>query len=196
MPQLPGGFYYTGTLLVRAGNITEATDYFSRALALNHDYAEALDAMGMILANQQKPAEAAKWFKRAIRADPSYVESYLNLGFVQQNQGENDAAAANYQQAANLEPQGPADYFNRASVAASHFQWNEAIACLRAVVKAKPIFWQAHYQLGIQLAGKKPNRGSGKTISETIRYRPGFYSSVFRLGNRPGHTGQTGSGAG
>ena len=31
VPQLPGGYYYTGTLLVREGKITEAADYFSRA---------------------------------------------------------------------------------------------------------------------------------------------------------------------
>ena len=74
VPQLPGGFYYTGTLLVRAGQIAEAADYFSRALAINHDYAEALDAMGVISANQQKPVGAANWFKRAIRANPDYVE--------------------------------------------------------------------------------------------------------------------------
>ena len=54
VPRLPGGYYYTGTLLVREGRITEAVEYFSRALAIRGDYAEALDAMGKVLANQQK----------------------------------------------------------------------------------------------------------------------------------------------
>jgi tetratricopeptide (TPR) repeat protein len=82
------------------------------------------------------------------------VDTYLNLGFLQQNQGEIDAAMACYQKAANLEPEGPADYFNRANTAAALYRWDEVIACLRAVVKAKPEFWQARYQLGIQLAAK------------------------------------------
>ena len=47
-----------------------------------------------------------------------------------------------------------ADSFNRANVAVSRYQWDEAIACLRAVVKAKPEFWQARYQLGVQLVRK------------------------------------------
>ena len=54
VPQLPGGFYYTGTLLVREGNVNEATNYFLRALAIQSDYAQAETAMGEVLANQQK----------------------------------------------------------------------------------------------------------------------------------------------
>jgi Tfp pilus assembly protein PilF len=75
-------------MLVRAGKITEASDYFLRALALRNDRADAQNAMGEILANQQKTAEAIDWFKRAARANPDYVETYLNLGFLQQSQGE------------------------------------------------------------------------------------------------------------
>jgi tetratricopeptide (TPR) repeat protein len=182
VPQLPGGFYFTGTLLIRAEKNAEAADYFSRALTINHDYAEALDAMGVISANRQNPAAAAKWFKRAIHANPDYVETYINLGFLQQNQGENDAALASYQQAASLEPEGPADYFHRANVAASRYQWDEAIADLRAVVKAKPEFWQARYQLGVQLAAKGEIDEAEKQFSAVIHYRPDFYPAHQDLG--------------
>jgi tetratricopeptide (TPR) repeat protein len=182
VPWLPGGYYYTGTLLIRAGNITEAADYFSRALALNRNYAEALDAMGTILANQQKIPEATGWFKRAIRANPDYVEPYLNLGFLQQNQGQNDDAMACYQQAASLEPEGPADYFCRANFAAARFQWDDAIADLRAVVKARPEFWQARYQLAVQLAAKGETDEAEKQFSAVIYYRPDFSPAHLDLG--------------
>ncbi|HMP81342.1 MAG TPA: tetratricopeptide repeat protein [Verrucomicrobiota bacterium] len=183
MPHLPGGFYYTGTLLVRAGMITEAVDYFSRALALRSNYAEVMDSMGAILANQQKPAEATVWFKRAIRAKPEYVEPYLNLGFLQENQGENAAARASYQQAASLEPDGPADYFNRASIAASRYQSEAAIAHLRAVINAKPEFWQARHQLGIQLAAKGELDEAEKQFSAASYYRPDFVPAHLARGN-------------
>jgi tetratricopeptide (TPR) repeat protein len=182
VPQSPGGYYYVGTLLVREGKITEAAEYFSRAIAIRSDYAEAQNGMGEILANQQKTAEAIRWFNRAIRANPSYVEPYLNLGFLQQNQGEIDAAMANYQKAANLEPDGPADYFNRANTAAALYRWDEVIACLRAVVKAKPQFWQARYQLGIQLAAKGKTEEAQTQFSETIRFRPDFIPAHLDLG--------------
>jgi tetratricopeptide (TPR) repeat protein len=182
VPQLPGGYYYAGTLLVREGKIAEAADYFSRAIAIRSDYAEAEDAMGEILSNQQKTAEAIHWFKRAIRANPNYVEPYLNLGFLQQSRGEVDAAMASYQKAASLEPEGPADYFNRANMAAALYRWDEVIACLRAVVKAKPEFWQARYQLGIQLAANEKTEEAQTQFSETIRYRPDFIPAHLNLG--------------
>jgi tetratricopeptide (TPR) repeat protein len=191
VPQSPEIFYHTGAYLVRAGRITEAVDYFSHALAMRGNYTEALNAMGEILANQQKTTEAVGWFKRAIRADPNYVEPYLDLGFLQQSQGQDGAAMINYQKAASLEPDGPADYFNRANIAASSYHWDEAITCLRAVVKARPEFWQAHDQLGIQLAAKGETAEAQVQFSEVTHYRPDFVQAHFDLGTTFATQGKT-----
>jgi tetratricopeptide (TPR) repeat protein len=181
-PQLPGGYYYAGTLLVRAGKISEASKFFLQTLAIRSDRADAQNAMGEILANQQKTTEAMDWFKRAIRANPDYVETYINLGFLQQGHGDVDAAMANYQKAANLEPNGPADYFNRANIAANSYQWDEAIACWFTTAQTKPDFWQAHYQLAVQLASKGEIEEAAKQLSEVIRYRPDFVQAHLDLG--------------
>jgi tetratricopeptide (TPR) repeat protein len=182
VPQIPGVFYYVGTLLVRAGRINEATAYFSRAIALRSDYAEALNEMGEIRANRQKTTEALRWFTRAIRANPNYVETYLNLGFLQQGQGKVDAAMASFQKAASLEPEGPADYFNRANVAVALNRWDEASADLRAVIKAKPQFWQARYMLGVELAATGETAEAQTQFSEIVRYRPDLAQAHFYLG--------------
>jgi tetratricopeptide (TPR) repeat protein len=182
VPQLPGGFYYTGTLLVRDGKISEATNYFLHAVAIQSDYAQAETAMGEVLANQQKSAEAVRWFERAIQSNPKYVETYLALGFLEQDQGNTPAAMANYQKAADLEPDGPADFFNRANIAAGRYQWDEAVADLEGVVKAKPEFWQAHYQLGIQLAANGKNAQAQREFLEAIHYRPDFAPAHLYLG--------------
>jgi tetratricopeptide (TPR) repeat protein len=182
VPQLPGGYYYVGTLLVREGKITEAREYFLQTLAIRSDRADAQTAMGEIMANQQKPVEAIDWFKRALQSNPGYVEAYIGLGFLQQSQGDTDAAMASYQKAASLEQDGPADYFNRANIAASQYQWDEATACLRAVVKAKPDFWQARYQLGVQLAAKGEAEEAEKQFSAVIYYRPDFIQAHLDLG--------------
>jgi tetratricopeptide (TPR) repeat protein len=181
-PQTPGLYYYVGTLLIRDGRTGEAADYFSRAMAIRQNYVEAQNEMGEILANKQKNTEAADWFKRAIRSNPNYAETYINLGFLRQNLGETADATANYQIAANLEPEGPADYFNRANIAASLYQWDKAIVCLRAIVATKPQFWQARYQLGIQLAAKSENEEAQNQFLETIRWRPDFVPAHLELG--------------
>ncbi len=181
VPQ-PKAYYYTGTLLVREGKISEATNYFLRAVAIQGDYAQAETAMGEVFANEQKTADAVRWFERAIRSDPKYVETYLALGFLEQDQGNMAAAMANYQKAADLEPDGPADYFNRANIAAGLYQWDEAMADLQGVVKAQPDFWQAHYQLGIQLAANGKNVVAQKEFETAIHYRPDFAPAHLYLG--------------
>ena len=173
VPWLPGGFYYTGTLLVRAGNTTEAADYFLRALAFRRLRGSA-GRHGNNIGKSAKIRRGRRLVQSRHPGNPDYVEAYLNLGFLQQNQGENDAALASYQQAASLEPEGPADYFNRANLAAARYRWDEAIADLRAVVKAKPEFWQARYQLGIQLAAKGETDDAEKQFSAVIYHRPDF----------------------
>jgi tetratricopeptide (TPR) repeat protein len=56
------------------------------------------------------------------------------------------------------------------------------IDCLRAVIKAKPDFWQAHYQLGIQLAAKGETDEAEKQFLEAIRSRPDFFQAHLDLG--------------
>ena len=182
LPWVPDIYYHTATLLVREGKTAEAVKYLSHAIALRSNYGEAMNEMGEVLANQQKTEQAVYWFKRAIRANPQNAEIYLNLGFLQQDQGETGAAMASYQRAAALEPNGPAEYFNRANVATATFRWDEVIACLSWAVNARPEFWQARYQLGIQLAAKGENEEAQKQFSEVIRYRPDFVPAYSDLG--------------
>jgi tetratricopeptide (TPR) repeat protein len=174
VPQLPGGYYYAGTLLVRQGRIREAEEDFTRAIAIKSDYAEAHNELGLILAGQQKMAEALASFARARRADPSCVETYLNLGFLEQRRGNLERAMAHYDEAARLQPQGPAHYLNRAVTLAALHRSAEAVECFRTLVRQVPTFWQAHFLLGAELAAGGRNEEARAQFSEVLRYRPDY----------------------
>ena len=174
VPQMPGGFYYVGTLLVRDGKVDEAERYCARAVAIKADYAPAQNALGLIRAGQQKPVEAIACFKRALRADPDSVDAYLNLGFFEQRQGNLDRALAYYDEAARLQPQGPPDYLDRAVRLAAAHRSAEAIERFRTLVQQVPAFWQARYLLGVELAGMGRTSEAQAQFSEVLRYRPDF----------------------
>jgi tetratricopeptide (TPR) repeat protein len=174
LPWVPDIHYHTATLLVQGGNPGDAVQYLARALALRSDYVEAMNEMGEILANQRQTLQAVDWFKRAIRSDPHRADTYINLGFLLQNQGDTAAALGNYQNAAVLEPGGPADYFYQANIAASAYRWGDVIEYLTRAVGARPQFWQARYQLGIQLAAKGESEAAQKQFLEVIHNRPDF----------------------
>jgi len=191
LPWVPAIHYHTATLLIQGGKSTEAVQYLARAIALRGNYVEAMNEMGEILANQQQTLQAMDWFKRAMRSDPHRADTYINLGFLQQNQGEASTAMKNYQNAAVLEPDGPADYFNRANIAASVYQWGDVIEFLTRAVDARPQFWQARYQLGIQLAAKGESAAAQNEFLEVIHYRPDFVPAHLDRGTALAAEGKT-----
>ena len=190
-PQLSGPYYYMGTMLVRAGRTTEAADCFSCALAIQSDFVEALNELGLIRAYQQKPKEAVACFTRAIRVNPLYVGTYLNLGFLEQGEGKLTAAMAHYQEAARLQPQGPADYFNRAMNAAALGQQDQVIEHLRTLIPYQPEFWQARELLGAALVIQGKYEEAQAQFPEVIRYRPDFAPAHLYLGITLAKQGKT-----
>jgi tetratricopeptide (TPR) repeat protein len=182
LPQDPGQLYDVGNLLVIQGKIDSAADYYSRALAVQSDYVDALNGMGLILQNEQKTNEALACFRRALRAEPDRAETCLNLGFLEQNMGDLTQAGIYYQRAARLQPQGPVDYFNQGTAAAALGFHAEAIRDFEAVIQSKPSFWQAHYLLGNEFLSGGDTGEASAQFMDTIRYRPDFAGAHLCLG--------------
>jgi len=181
-PQLSGTHCFLGTLLVRAGQTSQAADCFSRALAIQGDSVEALNGLGLIRASQHRTSEAVALFKRALRVKPLFVPTYLNLGFLEQSEGKLTEAMAHYKEAARLQPQGPADYFYRAMSAACEAQQDQVIEYLSRLIPYQPDFWQARELLGYALFLRGRDAEAQAQFAEVIRYRPEFVPAHLNLG--------------
>jgi tetratricopeptide (TPR) repeat protein len=182
LPQTPAQYYDIGNLLILQGRIDEAAEYFSRALALQDNFAHALNGLGLILENEQKTKEATAYFRHALRADPDNAETYINLGFLEQNRGNVKQAAVYYQHAARLQPHGLADYFNQAVSFSALGLRARAVESFGEVIQFEPGFWQARYLLGVELAAQGKIEEARSQFSEAIRYRPDFARSHLNLG--------------
>ena len=172
LPGFPEAYYKAGALLVREGKASDAADCFSNALAIQSDYAPALNDLGLIFANQLKTAEAARLFTRVLRINPGYVETYLDWGFMEQGEGEVDQAMGHYQKAADLQPNGPAAYFNQAVRLAAERRRDESITCFRNAIWMNPKFWQARYLLGGELAASEKIEEAQMQFSAVVSLRP------------------------
>ena len=182
LPQRPAQYYDIGNLLIIQGRIDEATDYFSRALAVQDDFAHALNGVGQIRANQQKTQEAAAYFKRALRANPDAPETHLNLGFMEQNRGNWKQASVYYQNAARLQPQGLADYFAQAVDASALGQRAQAVETFELILQRDTGCWQARYLLGLELAAQGKTEEARTQFLAATRYRPDFAPAHLNLG--------------
>jgi tetratricopeptide (TPR) repeat protein len=182
LPLEPMPNYKIGRELVRLGKTREAAEYFQRALALRPGFVQALNEMGLLLANQQKWAEGETYFERAWQKDPNYSETYLNRGIVAQTQGKLDQAMARYEEAARLEPEGPAAYFFQGVNLAAQHRRDEAVDSFRQAVRLKPGFWQATYLLGVELAGENKLVEAQEQFQAVIRSRPDYARAHLNLG--------------
>jgi Flp pilus assembly protein TadD len=56
-----------------------AAQYLEKAVALRHDYADALNNLGVIFVRQERYADAENQFQTCIRVAPNFDQGYLNL---------------------------------------------------------------------------------------------------------------------
>ena len=73
-----------------------ATD-FTKAIELNHEYAEAYDFRGLTFHGLHQPDHALADYNEAIRLNLNLAQAYYGRGLVYEEQGEKDKAIADYQ---------------------------------------------------------------------------------------------------
>ena len=76
--------------MLKQGRLDKAINYFSEALRLNPEFAEAHNNLGVVLARLGKFEDAGVHFREALRIKPGYVHAKNNLNKIlmiqQQNQ--------------------------------------------------------------------------------------------------------------
>ncbi len=182
LPERPAQYYDIGNLLIIQGRIDEAAQFYSRALALQGDFAHALNGLGQICQFQHKTDEAMAYFRRALRANPDDPQTYFLLGFLEQDRGNLKQASVYYQHCARLQPQGLADYFSQALDASALGVRERAIETLGMAVQLEPGCWQAHYLLGLELAADGKIEEARRHFLAAVSYRPDFAPAHFNLG--------------
>ena len=80
------------------GDVVGADAAYRRALDADPKYADALNGIGVLLVQQQRPADAVPWFERALLHAPQLHEARLNLGIAYQESGQREKAAAAYRE--------------------------------------------------------------------------------------------------
>jgi tetratricopeptide (TPR) repeat protein len=140
-----------GTALQHQGKRDEAAKSYRQALALEPDYAEALNNLGNVLKDQGKPDDAAQAYRRALAIKPDYTEAHYNLGCLLTREYRPDEALACYRKALDLKPD-YAEPLNALGLALyEQGGLAEAKVCYRRALDLKPDFPEAHFNHGLVL---------------------------------------------
>jgi tetratricopeptide (TPR) repeat protein len=132
----------------QSGQLEEAQQLYEQELMLQPNQIDALQCLGMIAAQQGKPAIAISYFQRAVQAQPAIASHHYNLGYALQTEGDLVGAITAYQRVLNLEPQHLAACYNLATLQLGIGNPAAAIDHYQTVLQLQPDLVAAHTNLG------------------------------------------------
>ena len=112
-----------------------------KAVALNPNSTEAIDALGKILLWTGRPKEAVELFTRAIRLDPLHAQrSYIYLGRTYRSMGQYEEAISLFKKVVREEPDHFGPHLELVACYAALGRNKEANAEVAEVLRIKPNF--------------------------------------------------------
>jgi len=144
--------YDLGINAQAAGDVRGALKEFEESLKLDDDFAEAHNAIAVLLhLSFDKKDEAEKHYKRALEIRPTFSEAKVNLGNLYLDQGRLDEAIDLYQQALN-DMLYATPYIAETNLGWAYFKKGnsaQAIEHLKAAVTTNPQFCLGYKDLGL-----------------------------------------------
>ena len=136
-----------GVLAQKVGRLEESLAHYDRALSLRPEYAEAHCNRGNVLKELGRMTEALAAYDTVLQLQPSHGGASNNRGNVLHQQGRQAEALKAYQQALQSDASHVDALLNRGNAYKDQGRVEEAQQDLRAAIRLKPGFAQAHWAL-------------------------------------------------
>jgi tetratricopeptide (TPR) repeat protein len=195
-PRTAGDFYENGTYFLSIRSFDAAVRDLRQAVALQPDFPEAHNRLGVALMRKGQFRDATAEFQTAVsQREGKYPTAQYNLGFVLQQQRENEKAVEAYRAA--IDASGgdyPDAYYQIGSVLLeTPSRAAEAAEAFRkAIEQNKGRDPEAHYRLGFALVQQKDYAGAEGAFREAVSQRGGdFAFAHYNLGLLYQQTGRT-----
>jgi Flp pilus assembly protein TadD len=135
-----------------AGRMTEAVDWFRKAVAAVPDDPRARGNLGVALKDVGEIEESEACYRHAIAMAPRFAPSHNNLGILLADTDRNAEALACFEEALRLDPGHVDARHNRGAALAAMHRHEEAIPDFHAAIAANPRDAEYHNSLGASLA--------------------------------------------
>lgn len=138
-----------GMVLTRQGRTEEALQSFSKAVAIDHEFAEAQTNLGNALASQGRAVEAITHYERAIALKPDYTEPRVGLGAALLQSGRPADAIPQYREALKLDPDLAEAHNGLGGALATLGHDEQAMTEYREALRLKPELPTAHANIAL-----------------------------------------------
>lgn len=148
-----------------------------KLLGLDANYPRAAFSLGKALLRKGNVAEAVTNLELAAKMEPGFGEAHYQLGLALSRAGRAQEAAAELRQgreliAASQREQTILLDMSEAKAALEKAEFAQAQAMFRRVLKEQPSLAEAHYQLGLALAGSGESETAAAAFAKALELNP------------------------
>jgi tetratricopeptide (TPR) repeat protein len=135
----------------QAGAFGDAERGYRQVLAGDPNHAFALNLLGVLCSQTDRPEEAIEHLAAAVNAQPQNAATHYNLGNALRGAGRLDDAVAAYCAALEVRSDHASAHFNLGATLQELGRPDEALAAFRAATEADPEHVRAHHHLALLL---------------------------------------------
>lgn len=170
-PVAPAGgnaesWYFEGVEHVAAGRLADAEQALTRAIDLQHDYAEALLLQGMVYLRRGRLEDASDSLLLAGHFRPELAEVYFQLGLIAVAHRRRGEAEQCFRQTLERDPRHAKAHNALGAVLVERGSLEEAVECFGKAIALNPDHAQAHSNLGCVLITRLDRFDEGATHIE------------------------------
>jgi predicted O-linked N-acetylglucosamine transferase (SPINDLY family) len=181
----PGkGFYHVnfGNLLKDLGRPQEAEAAYRRALEIHPGDAIALHNLGHLYQKWSRWPEAREALEAATRVDPGFLEAWSKLAAVNLRMDNATAAMEASNRVIALDPNHASGWFHKADALGRQEKWQESRLALEKALALKPVFPEAHNNLGLARKFLGDLEGAADAFRTAMAQDPSFAEPCCNLG--------------
>ncbi|HEY0545498.1 MAG TPA: tetratricopeptide repeat protein [Pyrinomonadaceae bacterium] len=167
----------------REDNYNKAIAFYTQAINLNSNYADAYFKRGSVFLGQGTYGQAIDDFSKVLSLTPASTAAYLNRGIARMNNGDNDNAIADYNRAIELNPVSAEFYLNRGIAFMNKGDADHAIIDYSKAIQLAPNSAEAYFYRGNAYETKAQTDNALADYDQSLNLNPDYAEAHYARGN-------------
>lgn len=172
--------YRLGISALNDQRVQQAYVEFHKALELNPDDKEVLNALGIVhLMHLDDIPKAIEYFERAVKVAPDYSEAYNNLGYSYEKSGSFEMAITQYKKAISnpLYTTAEKAYFNIGNAYLRLGRYEAALAAFKDVLKRAPNLSTPYMRMALCYNALGKYGDASSAMAQALKLDPAYNGS-------------------
>ena len=165
----------------RQGRLSEAEKGYQEILKISPDWGRALNALGNLYLDQDRPEKAKPVFEKASNLNPPDLSACYNLGRLKQLENDHQGAIVIYKVMLDWQPDIGLVWNNLGVAYRETGQPNDAFSSFRAAVKFAPDMAEAWNNLGVAQDERNLTDDAIASYKKSIEIQPDYVSPHLNL---------------